>query len=187
MHANVLVLNSYYSPLGVVDWTDAIARVYSNKADIVAEYEDKVVRSADRAWSVPSVIRIRKKSREPKEKRAIKFNRKNLWKRDKGLCCYCGCRVSMEEYTYDHVIPRSKGGKTSWTNIVVACLKCNHRKADRTPAEAKMPLLKQPEQPKSLPGVFSGDLVWDKTMPVSWRDWLASKEYWDSELEEELT
>lgn len=80
--------------------------------------------------------------------RPPRLTRHGIWQRDRGICAYCGTRVSPAEATIDHVLPRAWGGLTSWENLVIACRRCNERKADRTPAEARMPLLFEPHTPK---------------------------------------
>jgi len=88
-----------------------------------AEYEDKCVHSATMEWKIPSVIRFLKYVSN--RKKAIKFSRENVYTRDKGKCQYCGDRVKRMEITYDHVVPRAKGGKTCWQNVVICCFGCS--------------------------------------------------------------
>ena len=109
--------------------------------------------------------------------RSVAFSRRNLFKRDKFSCQYCGCRPGSEELTIDHVIPRSHGGVTSWKNCAVACVDCNAKKADRNPEQAHMPLRKQPVQPKWRPFYASQGNRID-----SWSRFI-SEAYWNVELE----
>jgi 5-methylcytosine-specific restriction endonuclease McrA len=114
----------------------------------------------------------------------IKFNRRNIWLRDKGRCLYCGNKVSQSNFTFDHVIPRSKGGLTHWDNIVVSCHPCNQKKDSRTPEQAGMKLLVKPARPKVLAGTYTPIFHWEDTMPSSWKDYLGSVQYWTSTLDE---
>jgi len=111
-------------------------------------------------------------------KRPAKFSRQNIYARDKYKCQYCGQRFSSEELTYDHVIPRSRGGKTEWENIVTCCVDCNRRKGGRTPAEAGMKLIRKPVKPTWIPALRI--TIGFREVPQSWRDYL----YWNVELVE---
>lgn len=147
--------------------------IFSGRAEIVEEYADRLVRSARKTFKVPSIIRFLSKASTVFRRKGVKFNRKNVYLRDRGACQYCGRNVAMADFTFDHVIPKSHGGMTKWSNIVVACTKCNHRKADRTPEQAKMHLLSVPRAPKTLPGA-QRHMVWSEPMPESWRDYFGS-------------
>ena len=110
----------------------------------------------------------------------VRFSRRNIFERDKQTCQYCGKYFGKPDLTLDHVIPRSKGGRDTWENLVLACVRCNVRKANRTPEEAGMPLLRRPAKPTWLPKLGartpSGDLM-------SWQRFLDAA-YWDVELKE---
>jgi 5-methylcytosine-specific restriction endonuclease McrA len=136
------------SPHRITDWFDAICSVYTGKADVLEEYEE-TVSSVSATFNIPAVIRL-KRAVSP-HKKAVKFSRINIFTRDGFSCQYCGAKKPMKELNYDHVIPRDQGGKTVWENIVAACYPCNGRKANKTPEQAKMKLLKRPVHPKSLP------------------------------------
>ena len=195
---DTLVLNSAYLPVDRISWMDAICDLFSGRAEVVDTYADKTVTTASggldlpwtfealrthRAgvWKVPSIIRFLSKAIF--HRRRVRFNRHNVWLRDLGQCQYCGCKTRMSDFTYDHVIPRSKGGKTKWGNIVVACMDCNTKKANRTPAEAKMKLRRKPFIPVHLPGQVSPALHWKDGMPDSWKSFLASVRYWHDQLD----
>jgi 5-methylcytosine-specific restriction endonuclease McrA len=90
----------------------------------------------------------------------------------------------MSEFTFDHIVPRSQGGITRWENVVVSCLPCNQRKADRAPEQAGMKLLVKPTKPKTLPGSLTPVLKWEEGMPETWREYLGSIEYWHGKLDE---
>lgn len=128
---------------------------------------------------MPSVVRFLKTIRR---KHAVKFSRHNVYARDRGRCQYCAMRVRRDEFTYEHVIPRAQGGRTSWENVVVACVRCNQKKAGRTPAQASMKLLSTPVRPKTLPAIPRA-MPFQDGMPESWRAWLRDSVYWDGELE----
>jgi 5-methylcytosine-specific restriction endonuclease McrA len=173
--AQVLVLDKSYRPLQVVHWTAAITMLFTSKAEVVAEY-DGFVRSALLVLKMPAVIRLLNVFRRKSKK--VKFSRVNIYARDNYECQYCGARKRMGELTYDHVIPRSQGGKTDWTNIVSACTECNGKKANKTPEQARMKLRKQPVQPVKEPAVVLQ--LSRENVPDAWRDFL----YWTGELEQ---
>ena len=130
-----LVLDIGYQPVRRVPWETAIVWVLENVVQVIDEYPDRYIRTP--SWSVrmPSIVRF---VRALPRKRAIKFSRHNVYARDRGRCQYCGRKIARDEFTYEHVVPRVLGGKTSWDNVVVACVRCNQRKAGRTPAQAGM-------------------------------------------------
>ena len=138
----VLVLNASYEPLHVTSAKRAITLVQYGVAEVLEESED-VVRSPSTVIPVPSVIRLRRYVRRPRVN-PVPFNRRNVLRRDSFTCQYCG---GHDELTLDHVLPRSRGGRHHWENVVTACRHCNQRKGNRTPAEAAMPLLTRPHAP----------------------------------------
>ena len=176
-----LVLNRAYLPIDRVPWEEAFVACYTGRAEVVTTYPD-IVRSASDEYEVPAVIRFL--TQAVWRKRRIRFNRHNVWLRDGGHCQYCAQKVTMSEFTYDHVLPVSLGGKTVWENIVVACLPCNLKKANRTPQQAKMRLLREPFVPMQLPGQLSPLLTWRDEMPMLWKDYLQSYRYWHKALQE---
>ena len=110
----------------------------------------------------------------------VRFSRRNIFERDKNTCQYCGQRSSKSDLTLDHVIPRSRGGYDSWDNLVLACMACNVRKANRTPEEARMPLIKKPGKPAWLPQF--GTRIPNSQL-MSWQRFVDTA-YWDVELRE---
>ncbi len=183
--SSVLVLNFGYRPIALVNWQDAFTMLFSKRAEVVQYYDDKMVQSANETWFVPSVIRFLKKASAKFFKKSIRFTRKNVWLRDYGKCQYCACSVKVSDFTYDHVVPVSKGGKTTWENIVVACVACNQKKQDRTPNQAKMTLRSQPTKPRSLPKQSdAAGLSWKDQMPSDWRSYFVSQGYWNSVLDD---
>jgi 5-methylcytosine-specific restriction endonuclease McrA len=175
---DVLVLSSTYEPINRVSWQRAFVLIANGLVEVLDEYSDWVIRSAKQAFNVPAVIRFLKG--KVGWRRGVRFSRENVYARDKGQCAYCGTKVSKSEYTYDHVTPKSRGGKTRWENIVVCCLDCNQNKGNRTPEQAGMKLRVKPEKPKSLPG--GNKLLLPNKIPEQWKAYLRDFMYWHGEL-----
>ncbi len=171
-----LVLDQTYAPLEVVSWQRAVQLLFLNKAEVLEEY-DRDVRSTFLVIKMPSVVRLLHRFR--RHRKPVKFSRVNIYGRDEYKCQYCGVQRSIPELTYDHVIPRTQGGRTTWTNIVTACERCNTRKGGRTPTQAKMRLLKQPVQPTQMPVVMIA--LSQRSVPDAWRDYL----YWTGSLDQD--
>jgi 5-methylcytosine-specific restriction endonuclease McrA len=150
-----LLLNATYEPLSVVSWKKAITLVLLDKAEIL-EPQEREVRSATRSFTLPSVLRLYSRVKVPR--RTIQFSRANVYRRDGYRCQYCEVKYPVSRLTFDHVVPRSRGGQTTWENIVTSCSECNRVKGDRTPKEAQMPLASTPKEPKWWP--FSSG-AWD--------------------------
>ncbi len=164
-----------------IPWQRAITLLFNNKIEVVAEYEDREIRSVTFSMKMPSVVRFLRAVR--RRKKVVKFSRENVYARDQGKCQYCFRSMTRSEATYDHVIPRAKGGKTTWTNIVIACVPCNQRKGSKTAAQAGLKLRSTPVRPKKLPDMrFT--FTWRPGMPVSWKTWLRSYQYWNDELKD---
>jgi 5-methylcytosine-specific restriction endonuclease McrA len=164
-----LLLTSWYFPHKIVRWEDAVTMLCLGKAETVIEY-DEVVRSPSTAMRMPAVIRLRRSF--GKVKRGVKFSRVNVFTRDGHRCQYCGGRFAASKLTFDHVLPRSCGGRTEWTNIVTACRPCNARKGNRTPDESGMFPINEPRQPKVLP--LTTPWIDVATAPHEWRDFLVT-------------
>jgi 5-methylcytosine-specific restriction endonuclease McrA len=177
-----LVLNATFEPVARVSWRRAITLLFEGKVEVVEEYDDRFVRSITLQIRMPSVIRFLKIIRGGK--RAIKFSRENVYARDSGRCQYCNLKVARHEATYDHVVPRSQGGITSWDNVVICCVPCNQRKGGRTPDQAGMRLLSRPVKPKKLPETVRITFIYEKGMPTSWRSYLRDIAYWHVKLDE---
>ena len=177
-----LVLNPGYEPVARVPWQRAVTLLFLGKVEVVEEYDDREIRSVTFVFKMPSVVRLLRALRGARK--AIKFSRENVYARDGGRCQYCGAGVRRDEITYDHVVPRALGGKTTWENIVTACIGCNQRKGGRTPEQAGMKLRSSPVKPKRLPETFRVTFTFRKGMPESWRSFLRSHSYWNGELEE---
>lgn len=178
---DTLLLSVGYEPIQRISWQNALNLIFDGKAEVVEEYDDKLIRSVRLELPAPAVIRLCQ--RKP-WKRAVKFNRENVYARDRGRCQYCDCRCTRAEFTIDHVVPRAQGGTTRWDNVVICCIPCNQRKADRTPAQAKMPLRSVPRRPAMVDGARVL-LTYRPGMPKQWRAWLRDTAYWHGELEHE--
>ena len=167
MNKRTLLLTSWFFPHKVIRWEDAVTMLYLGKADVVIDYDEQLC-SPSVSMNTPAVIRLRRSF--GKVKRGVKFSRVNVFTRDGFRCQYCKGKLPMSKLTYDHVIPRSCGGRTEWTNIVTACKPCNGRKGNRTPDESGMFPSTAPRQPKSLPLI--PPLIDIARAPREWRDFL---------------
>lgn len=161
--ASALVLNATYEPLSVVSARRAVCLVLSDKAEIV-HHDGGVLRSERHAYAVPTVIRLNYVVRRPRLRRTS-VSRRALFARDDHRCQYC----SGPADSIDHVMPRSRGGRHDWENVVAACKPCNLRKRDRTPEEANMRLSCVPRRPR--------DSTWVSAtigrVPESWLAYIA--------------
>ncbi|HKS09395.1 MAG TPA: HNH endonuclease [Pyrinomonadaceae bacterium] len=141
LNDRVLLLNQTYEPLGTVSVARAITMTFKDTVFIEEFDGSRVLRSAHAQFRVPSVIRRRTYINVRRRREQSSMKRLRIYMRDKFRCQYCGDKKNVAELTLDHILPRSRGGDNSPVNVVTACLQCNNRKADRTPAEARMPLL----------------------------------------------
>jgi 5-methylcytosine-specific restriction endonuclease McrA len=141
MHSPVLVLNATYEPVNVCAARRAVVLVLKGVA-AAEEISNAFVHSPSRRLPVPSVIRLLEYRRIPFQGRAL--SRKNILLRDRNTCQFCSKVLPAGELTLDHIIPRSRGGESSWENLVACCHTCNNRKGDRLPEEAGMKLLRRP-------------------------------------------
>ncbi len=167
MTSKTLLLNPWGSPKSIIHWHDAVKMKYEGTADVVSEY-DISIDSPSVHWKMPAVMRLKKLPRVPK--RQIKFSRQNIYIRDNYKCQYCGVSKPPEHLTYDHVIARSRGGKTDWTNVVACCVACNCKKADLTCEQSGMFPLKKPVKPKTLP--FEPKIIDIECAPFEWQDYI---------------
>jgi 5-methylcytosine-specific restriction endonuclease McrA len=195
---DVLVLNRSFYAIQVVNWQRALSLVYLDHARVVDEdyrtysFEDwrelsleikaepkGYIHTPSFKMAIPEVIALRTFDGLPKSE--VKFTRRNIYEHYEYKCAYCGHKFSSAELNLEHVIPRSRGGKTDWTNIVTSCIPCNLRKGNRLPEEASMKLLVQPTKPKwrgSAAVVFRPGF----RIKASWQRFIDSV-YWNSELE----
>jgi 5-methylcytosine-specific restriction endonuclease McrA len=171
--AAILVLDVEYRPLCIQTWKKTFKSFFKGKVEVVEYSRDKTVSSERATYQVPSVVRLVKHFK--RDKIRIKFSRLNIYTRDGFRCQYCGENGMTEDLTFDHVFPRSRGGKTCWENIVTACISCNSMKANQTPEEAGMRLLSKPKKPFFLPAVMVK--LTDNKIPAEWQP------YWSVTLE----
>ena len=166
MSGRVLVLNATYEPINVCTVRRAVVLLLKEKAELL-ERGVWELHSESTSFARPVVIRLVSYVRVPRDAHRRKITRRAVFARDSWTCQYCGSRSNL---TVDHVIPRSKGGLSSWENIVASCAPCNRRKGDSLPRQVGMHLLKQPRTPSAH--VFIQ--VASPTIPVAWRQYLAA-------------
>jgi len=204
LNSSVLVLNRLYMAVNVVSARRAFSLLCKDHAEVVAVEDNRynsydfeswieVGQARDRwresdevEWvhaisfdiMVPKVIRLLIYDRLPQSR--VKFNRRNVFARDMNRCQYCGKRYATSELSLDHVIPRSRGGKTTWENLVCSCTRCNARKGGRLPEEAGLSLVRKPVKPRRSPVIHL------KLKSGKYRSWKAflNNAYWSVELKE---
>ncbi len=189
-----LVLNRSWVPIGTTSVRTAICLLYREAARAVntGDYsvhdfdswaslkvaeEEPCIRTVSLRLKVPEVVLLTDYDKFPRHR--VTFSRKNIYRRDRQTCQYCGRHPPLEELSLDHVIPRSRGGRSNWSNCVLACVRCNRRKANRTLDEVGMRLIRSPREPSWTPCI---------TIPLghrrtSWEQFI-SNEYWNVELED---
>lgn len=146
LNGHVLVLNQNYEPMTVCHVRKALVLVFLGKAEVIEIMEGKAIRSVYRSFPYPSIVRL--SMMVHRQRKGILLSRKNVLKRDGFQCQYCG--THSHAMTVDHIIPKVRGGKDSWENMVTACIRCNNTKGDRTPEEADMTLMTKPRKPHHL-------------------------------------
>ena len=166
-----LILNADYRPLSYFPlslwpWQEAIKAVYLKRVNVAAEYEE-VVRSEKLTLPLPSVIVLKNYVVPTK---TVPFTRATLFLRDEFTCQYCGYKG--KDLTFDHVVPKSRGGKTRWDNVVAACQSCNLRKAAKTTSQAGFKLKKAPTKPSPEVLLNKGKKFPPNDMHKSWSDFL---------------
>ncbi len=201
LDASVLVLNRLFMAIHVIPVRRAFCLLCKELAEVVSvedgqfasynfeswrevsEYRSKFkgpdddwIRTVSFEIQVPRIIRLLGYDKLPKQ--TVKFNRRNIFARDSNRCQYCGRKFATQDLSLDHVTPRSRGGLSTWTNIVCACLKCNVRKGGRTPREANMTLIRPAEKPRRSPML---NLKLTNSKYQSWKTFLDNA-YWSVEL-----
>lgn len=162
-----LLLNATFEPLGILSWKKAITLVYLGKVEVLREYE-REIKGVNITVRQPAVVRLLKFIKNNHVN--IRFSRKNIFLRDNYTCQYCGNRFEPKDLTCDHIIPKSRGGITEWSNIVTSCIRCNLKKGDKLPEELDMQPKKRPSRPNSL-YIFMMHLG-IKTPPDYWKDYI---------------
>jgi 5-methylcytosine-specific restriction endonuclease McrA len=145
MVMKALLLDSSYFPVEVIDWKRAMVLFLGNRAEVLDSHDNINIRSTSLSFKLPKVLRLFTNFKKGKSE--IKFSRHNIFLRDNWTCQYCLGSFHAQELTLDHVIPRSRGGKTNWENIVSSCYDCNNKKADYLPHEINMKPHKKPVKP----------------------------------------
>jgi len=169
----VLFLDVDWQRLRVEPWTRAITDLFLGKVEVIEYSRDRTIKGVTRHVPMPAVVRVLRRFR--RDRQAIRFSRVNVYTRDGFACQYCGARMATEELTFDHVVPRAAGGRTTWENIVTCCVPCNRAKANRTPEQARMPLRRRPAKPRYLPTVTVR--MDRRQVPEEWRP------YWNVVLD----
>ncbi len=167
MGRKVLILNQDYSALGICSVPKAFLLVYLDKAELVAESSAYHLRTISTTFPMPTVIRLNRYINLPYK--GVMLTRQNIFKRDGHRCVYCN---STEDLTLDHVMPKSRGGRTSWENLATACKRCNAKKGDCTPEEAMMLMRHRPFKPSFV--LFLRD--YSGAVEESWMPFLAKRE-----------
>ena len=161
---DVLVLNFTYEALNITSFQRAVKLIFSGKAEIVSDRE-RMLSSPTFEMRMPSIIRMLYYIRRPMQRVAL--TKKNILLRDDHMCQYCGIR-GERLMTVDHVVPRSKGGPSTWENLVCACMRCNNRKNNRSPEDSNMALRRRPRTPKYIPWIQ----IKRNTLPNEWHKFL---------------
>lgn len=201
LDCRVLVLNKHYMAVRVINVRRAFSLLFKDLAEVISCEEGSYSNYDFNSWqqiselrrnfeveahdwistvnfdiAVPRIIRLLFYDRLPR--RPVKFNRRNIYARDRNMCQYCGKRHPLSELSLDHIIPRSMGGKSTWDNIVCACTRCNVKKGGRTPKQAHMSLVRKPEKPKRNPVIH---VHLNHHRYASWKQFL-DHAYWSVEL-----
>lgn len=205
LDSSVLVLNRFYAAINVITARKAFILLFKQSAEVVAFENQRLLNYDIESWMelsrlrehfpdsdadewvrtpsieirVPRIIRLLVYDRLPE--RSVKFNRRNVYARDQGRCQYCGRKFPYRELTLDHVVPRSLGGRTTWENIVCACVACNVKKGGRMPAQAGLRLIRMPKKPRRSP------VLRIKIQSEKYRSWrhFVDEAYWDADLRDD--
>jgi 5-methylcytosine-specific restriction endonuclease McrA len=161
----VLLLNNNYEPISIIGWKRAICLFALEKVEVVKTYEEEIA-SYKIKFNSPAVVRLLHSFKRPHG--GIKFTKRNIFARDKWTCQYCYKEFDPCDLTIDHIIPKSRGGKTEWDNIVSCCKNCNGKKGNRTPREAGMKLKRIPIVPSWIS--IMRFLLSRKSIPVEWKE-----------------
>lgn len=204
LDSNVLVLNKHYAAIRVVSVRRALSLLYRRLAEVVSVEDNEYISYDYESWrqisehrakyqrdhhewvhcvrfelAVPRIVRLMIYDRLPRQ--TVKFNRRNIYARDGNRCQYCGKHFPTSDLSLDHIVPRSRGGKATWENIVCCCVRCNVRKGGQVPEEAGMRLITRPVKPKRSPMIT---LRLSIAKYSSWKQFLDNA-YWSVELRED--
>ncbi|MBI3548294.1 MAG: HNH endonuclease [Elusimicrobia bacterium] len=199
MTADVLILNRNFFALEVTTWQRAMSLLVLDRAIVVddeyrtyefadwvdlsqkiAEHPAGFVHTPNIRIAIPEVIALKFFEKVPR--RQVPFTRRNIYQHYGNRCCYCNKHFPPADLNLEHILPRSRGGVSDWTNVVTACIRCNLKKGNRTPSEAHMKLVVQPSRPKWRTGAA---LLVRSPVPIrrSWQRFIDNV-YWDAQLEE---
>ena len=203
LDGSVLVLNKFYAPIHVTSVRRAFGLLYCKLAEVISVEEGEYLSYDFESWrqvsqhrarherhrhdwvrcvrfeiAVPRIIRLLIFDRLPRQE--VKLTRRNVFARDRNRCQYCGKRFATSELSLDHIVPRSAGGKTTWTNVACCCVRCNVRKGGRTPEQAHMRLKRRPVKPRRSPVI---QLRLTSLKYASWKQFL-DEAYWNVELDD---
>ncbi len=200
LSASVLVLNRHYMAIRVTNARRAFSMLCCDLAEVINIEDGKYASYDFESWeelssyreefsahydwvrtvrfdiAVPKIIRLLGYDRLPRQ--SVKLNRRNIYARDNNTCQYCGKRYSSSELSLDHVVPRSRGGRSTWVNLVCCCVRCNSKKGGMSPSEARLKLIRKPVRPRRNP-VINIRLGMDKY--ACWQSFL-DQAYWSVEL-----
>lgn len=196
MENRVLVLNRLWQAVDTCSVERALTLLYTGHAQVVSETNgeyntfsfgewchihseadgEDFIRTISIRIRIPRIIVLCFFDRLPRKE--VKFTRNNVFERDKNTCQYCGKHFDRKDLNIDHVVPRQRGGRTTWTNVVCSCVPCNRRKGSRTPEEARMHLIRAPRKPKWRPFV---EITFNQPADHSWRHFV-DLAYWNVEL-----
>lgn len=185
MDGQTLMLDVAQQPTDIKRWQEAMVDWANDKIEIISTYPDRLIHHG-LELQMPAVARFLHNVKQ--RKHGVKFSRTSVYIRDKGMCQFCGQPVPRADLTYDHVVPRARGGRTTWNNVVVCCFACNQRKAGRTPEQAGMHLRSEPQRPRYLPPKPDRRFLWHPGLPDQWRgycltaDDVSAQPFWYQEL-----
>ena len=162
-----LVLTNGYEPINTTSWQRAFKMLTLGKCEVIETYDHKI-RTSHLAIKAPAVVRL--VYAITRRKQCVRYGKYSIFARDRYKCQYCYEEFGINELTKDHVVPRAQGGKSGWTNVVAACRRCNAKKANRTPQQAGMQLLRQPIKPKWIPLLTVR--IGHGRLPDIWKDYV---------------
>lgn len=163
-----LLLDKNYMALSVISWKKAVRLLVKGKAEPVSENSAYDVPTLSGSFGIPTILRLVITIPWKAHQGRMRYSNKNVFIRDNYECQYCGVHLGKNSGTIDHVLPSSRGGKTSYENCVASCKSCNNKKGNRTPAEAKMPLRSKPRKP-TFAALYRGYM---NNPPVEWSDYI---------------
>lgn len=164
-----LLLDCNYFPVKIISWQKAMILLLSQRAEVIDEYQDKLIRTVSTSYKLPKVLRLFQKHQLSLN---VKFTRMNVFFRDSFQCQYCSIKLPVAELTFDHVIPVSQNGGTNWENVVTCCRPCNFKKGSKTLKSSGLILLRVPRKPRWSPELCLRLCADD---PIEWWDFFPKK------------